>query len=817
MNDLPVPLTSFIGREREQAAVRELLEKARLVTLVGPGGCGKTRLALQVARDLGTASADAVYWVDLAPLSDPALVAQTVAAALDIAEQPGVPLIQTLSEGLRARTILLILDNCEHLVAACASLVEHVLQTCPAARVLITTREALNVAGEMVWPVNGLALPDVFLLPPIERLLEYESIQLFVARAAAVQPGFAPDQRDATHLAHICLRLDGIPLAIELAAARVRVLSLAEIDERLDDATRLLTSGSRMASPHQQTLRASLDWSYNLLTPDERDLLRRLSVFTASWDLSALEHVASDIIAPSLDRLDPLDLLARLIEKSLVLRLGETGGTRYRLLEVVRQYAWGKVIERQEEEEAHERRRAWCLDMAQGAVVGLVSPDPSGWLDRLEAAHDDIRASLHWSLSCHEGEVALALAAPIWRFWLFRGYLSEGRRWLEQALAATTGATPGRADAALGAGVLALYQADYGRAREMCELSAAYCTALGNRLGMGFALLTLANVKSESGDYEAAVSSYGEALTALREQQNHRAMAMALGELSLALLYLGEADRAEKASQESIAMYQFTENTQGLASSQTDLAIILCARREYDRAGALCTESLAIRRALGDKGGCAHTLLVLAWITTAQGRLAQAVTTAQESLAIRETMGDRKGVAQALEGLARIASVTGEGAVAARLLAAAERLRRAAGSHPAPTERAEIERVLASLRAELGESAFAAAWAEGMETPVERALAEARAFGVADDGPEQPTSPRTTQAETTQAPDTFGLTARERAVLRLVTQGLTYAQMAEQLVISPRTVDAHLRSIYGKLGVTSRSAATRVALENHLV
>lgn len=264
-------------------------------------------------------------------------------------------------------------------------------------------------------------------------------------------------------------------------------------------------------------------------------------------------------------------------------------------------------------------------------------------------------------------------------------------------------------------------------------------------------------------------------------------------------------------------MYQFTENTQGLASSQTDLAIILCARREYDRAGALCTESLAIRRALGDKGGCAHTLLVLAWITTAQGRLAQAVTTAQESLAIRETMGDRKGVAQALEGLARIASVTGEGAVAARLLAAAERLRRAAGSHPAPTERAEIERVLASLRAELGESAFAAAWAEGMETPVERALAEARAFGVAVNGPEQPTSPRTTQAETTQAPDTFGLTARERAVLRLVTQGLTYAQMAEHLVISPRTVDAHLRSIYGKLGVTSRSAATRVALENHLV
>jgi len=819
MIDLPVPLTSFTGRAHDQAAVRELLAGSRLVTLVGPGGCGKTRLALQVARDLAATGDDAIYgaiyWVDLAPLADPALVAQTVAASLGIAEQPGIPLIQTLCEGLRARSILFILDNCEHLIASCADLVEHVLQSCPRVRVLITSRESFSVAGEMIWPVMGLALPDAFLLPPLERLLDYESIQLFVTRAVAVQPTFAPAQGDLLPLAHICLRLDGIPLAIELAAARMRVLSLAEIDERLDDATRLLTSGSRKASPHQQTLRASLDWSYNLLTSDERTFLRCLSVFAASWDLSAVEHVTAGVISPSAD---PLDLLARLIEKSLVLRLEGSGGTRYRLQEVVRQYAWSLVVDLHEEEMLRARRRSWCLALVEQASTGLVSPDPSGWLDHLEATHDDIRAALRWSLSRNEGELALELAAPIWRFWLFRGYLSEGRRWLEEALSATDGTTPSRAEAALGAGVLANFQADYGRARELCELCIEYSTALGERRRVGFGLLTLANVKSETGDYESAARTYNEALAALRDQHDHRATAMALGELSLALLYLGESDRAEAASQESVAMYQLTNNSQGLAGSLTDLAIILLARQEYARASELCIESLAIRRALGDKGGCAHTLLVLAWVATAQRRLSQAVVACKESLAIRDAMGDRKGIAQALEGLARVANLTENTTGAVRLLAAANRLRAAAGSRPAPTEHAEMERVSAHLRSQLGESAFAALWAEGMGASYEQILAEARAFSAPEDA-EAPEPNETAPARTkaAQPTDSFGLTAREREVLRLVTQGLTYAQMAEQLVISPRTVDTHLRSIYGKLEVTSRSAATRVALENHLV
>jgi ATP/maltotriose-dependent transcriptional regulator MalT len=315
-----------------------------------------------------------------------------------------------------------------------------------------------------------------------------------------------------------------------------------------------------------------------------------------------------------------------------------------------------------------------------------------------------------------------------------------------------------------------------------------------------------------------AARTYNEALAALRDQHDHRATATALGELSLALLYLGESDHAEAASQESAAMYQLTNNSQGLAGSLTDLAIILLARQEYARASELCIESLAIRRALGDKGGCAHTLLVLAWVATAQRRLSQAVVACKESLAIRDAMGDRKGIAQALEGLARVANLTENTTGAVRLLAAANRLRAAAGSRPAPTEHAEIERVSAHLRSQLGESAFAALWAEGMGASYEQILAEARAFSAPEDAETtEPNEAAPTRTKAAQPTDSFGLTTRERDVLRLVTQGLTYAQMAEQLVISPRTVDTHLRSIYGKLEVTSHSAATRVALENHLV
>ncbi|HKT37065.1 MAG TPA: tetratricopeptide repeat protein, partial [Ktedonobacterales bacterium] len=763
----------------------ELLTRSRLVTLVGAGGCGKTRLALQVAHDLMAASDDGFYWVDLAPLSDPSLVAQTVAASLGIAEQPGAPLAQTLCEGLRARSMLLILDNCEHLIAACAYLAELLLQSCPHVRVLITSREALNVPGETVWPVSGLALPDAFLLPPLNRLVEYESVQLFVARAVAVQPTFALTENDLLPLAHICHRLDGIPLAIELAAARVRVLSLAEIDERLDDATRLLTHGGRTASPHQQTLRASLDWSYNLLTPDEQTFLRSLSVFAATWDLSAMEHVAVGASGPPSD---PLDLLARLIEKSLVLRLEGSGGTHYRLLEVVRQYTWSLVVDCQEEEALRERHRAWCLGLVQRAAAALTSSNPSGWLDHLEATHDDIRAALRWSLMRNEGEIALDLAAPIWRFWLFRGYLSEGRRWLGEALAITEtmtdAMTRGRAEATLGAGVLALYQADYVRARELCVACIEYWTALGDRRGVGFGLLTLANVKSESGDYGAAVRTYQAALSELRGQDEPRGTAMALGELSLALLYQGETSRAEEAAQESVAMYQHMGNTPGLAGSLTDLAIILLARRDYDRAYELCTESLAIRRALGDRGGCAHTLLALSWAATAQGHISQAVTACQESLTIREAMGDRKGIAQAFEGLARIAKATSDLMAAVRFLAAADRLRAATGSWPAPTERTEIERILVHLRDLMDESDFTTTWAEGAETPAERVLAEARAFNASDvtDALEAVDAESRKSATTARKPDTFGLTLREHEVLRLVTQGLTYAQMAEQLV-----------------------------------
>jgi predicted ATPase/transcriptional regulator with XRE-family HTH domain len=464
LTDLPVPMTSFIGRARELAAVKQRFSSARLLTLTGPGGCGKTRLALQAAAELADKFADGVCFVELAPLGDPRLVPQSVASALGVREEPTRPLPVTLIDTLHRRQLLLVLDNCEHLIAACAELAHILLSACPQLHVLATSREVLGVAGEMAWRVPPLASPDPQRPVPVEHLLQYEAVQLFVERARTVQPTFTVTERNAAAVAQVCHRLDGIPLAIELAAARVKVLTVEQIAARLDDRFRLLTGGSRIALPRQQTLQAAIDWSYDLLSEPERRLWRRLSVFAGGWTLEAAEAVCA---GAGLDAAEVLDRLTSLVDKSLVTVDAMAGEARYRLLETIRQYGREKLERSGEAAVIRRQHLEWHVGLAERAEPELTGPDQAVWLEKLEAEHDNLRAALEWSQVEAQGEqIGLRVAAALWRFWLVHGHLREGRRWLEGMLAGSPEAWPAvRAKALYGAGALAEDQGDYAAAR----------------------------------------------------------------------------------------------------------------------------------------------------------------------------------------------------------------------------------------------------------------------------------------------------------------------------------------------------------------
>ncbi len=818
-NNLPLQVNRFIGREREMTEVRALLATTRLLTLTGAGGSGKTRLALQVATDLLEEFEHGVWWVELAALSDPMLVPQAVASAVGIPERADCTLTEALSDALRPKHLLLVLDNCEHLLAACVQLIETLRHTCSQLRVLVTSREALNITGETTWLVPPLRVPDTYHLPPIEGLMTYEAVQLFIERARSVQPSFTLTPENASAVVQICRRLDGIPLATELAAARIRVLSVEQIVARLDDAYRLLTGGSRSALPRQQTLRAAMDWSYNLLLAQEQAFFRRLSVFAGSFSLETAEAICAG--EPG-EACDVLEVLSSLIDKSLVLMEQRSGEARYRLLETMRQYGQEKL--RQAGEVAAMRRRHcdWYARFAERAGPETVGLQQVEWLHRLELEHDNIRTALAWSLEQGEAERGARIGAAIWHFWLYRGYLTEGRNMLERILKHFSEQTSVRAKVLHAAGVLAFYQGDHARANILLEESLDLSRALPDRQGIAYALISLGDLRRSRGDYEQATTLYEESLLLLRELRDKRVMALVLSGWGLTLLSLGAYERSIALCEESLALARELGSPQSVAGSLTTLAIAVLERGDYERARVLCEESLAIRQKLGDKGGSAHTLTILGRVALYQGSYEQAKEHYDVSLSLRQVIGDKEGIASALEGLAGVAQGQGQPLSAARLYGAAAALRDAIGAPLPPTDHASYERTVADVRVQLDAATFEAAWTEGRAFTLEHAIAAAEQVNVR----EQITP--TSQSPTGVAPSTFpqapasrgnlfGLTAREIEVLRLVTLGLTYAQIADSLVISPRTADAHLRSIYGKLGVNSRHTATRIALEQKLV
>jgi len=676
-NNLPLQLTSFLGRTREMADIKALLRQSRLVTLTGAGGAGKTRLALQVGADVLEEYGDGVWVVELAPLADSILVPQTLAAVLNLREQPGRAVEATIIDYLRPRHLLLVWDNCEHLLTACASLAEKLMRTCPKLHLLATSREGLAIGGEVTYRVPSLGVPDPRRLPAFATVAQEEAVRLFVERATFALPQFSLTERNAAAVVQICHRLDGIPLALEMAAGRVKGLSVEQIASRLDDCFRLLTGGSRTALPRQQTLRAAIDWSYGLLSEAEQILLRRLAVFVGGWTLEAAEAVC---VGDAIDPADVLDLLMRIVDKSLVLTEGMNGKTRYRFLETVRQYALEKLIDAGEAQRMRERNQNWFVELAEQAEPNLTGPDQVAWLGRLELEHHNFRAALEWSkVGDASSEIGLRLAAALWRFWNVRGYLREGREWLEGTLARARNAPPElRLKALFGTGVLAWSQEDTSAAGPL-EGSLTLARELGDRRAIADSLRLLALVARDQLDYDRARALGEESLGLFRELQDTAGISTALRFLAFHAANYDEFDRSNPAFEESLKLAQTLEDKRGMAWSLVGLAGEAAMQGDYVKAVTLSNEALSTFRDLGDKFGILISVRTLGVTARYRGEYKQAVELLEETLHLERELGYRATLGRGLRDLGLVAQDQGDYEGAKRLFEESLALLREAG------------------------------------------------------------------------------------------------------------------------------------------
>jgi predicted ATPase len=685
-HNLPMQLTHFIGREKELASLKQMMLTRRLVTLLGPGGAGKTRLSLQAADGWLDAFADGVWFIELAPLADPALMAQTVAVTLGLAEEAGRPILATLVDHLRVKKLLLILDNCEHLVEPSARLIESLLRSCPEVYVLASSREAFGIAGEVPFRVLPLASPDPRHLPPIEALAQFEAVRLFVDRAASVKPGFALTDQNAAAIAQICARLDGIPLAIELAAARAKMLTVEQIAARLDDRFRLLTSGSRTALPRQQTLRAAIDWSYDLLSMDERVMMRRLSVFVGGWTLESAEAIGA---GDGIEDYAVLDIVESLLNKSMItVDLEEGHEARHRMLETIREYARDKLEAAGESDRIRQAHFDFFLNLAEAAEPHLMrGREQASWLDRLEVERDNLRAALEWSIGVDRIEAAMQLTTALGSFWNERSYFREGRQWLEAGLAQRDRLPKDLlAQTLRAAGRLAGRQGDFDRAEAYAQDSVSLWRELGDKAKLARALNTLAAVRSERGDVAGGAAYNEEVLRLSRELNDQWSVAQALSDVGWSAVFLGDMARGIPLLEESLALQRKLQDTFGLAWSALALGVARFLQGQIDPSAALMSESLRLFGAMHNQ-----------WY-----------------------------IAGCLEIIAAIAGARGQHQRAAQLLGAHDRLVEAMGARiPVFWERTIRQPLLAQLNAVIDEATFKAAWEAGHTLSLTAAIDDA--------------------------------------------------------------------------------------------
>ncbi|HVA90775.1 MAG TPA: tetratricopeptide repeat protein [Chloroflexota bacterium] len=728
--NLPAPLNTMVGRVREVAEILTVFPRHRLVTLVGSGGVGKSRLALAAASSLAARYPDGAWLVEFASLagsSEPGtpLLGQAVSTALGVREEATRPILATLVEYLATRRLLLVLDNCEHVIAAAANLAQALLRACPGLNILASSRERLEVEGEVGYLVPPLAVPthpgpDRQSLA-MEDIGAAESVILFLERARERRPGFVLTAENAHAVARICRQLEGLPLALELAAARLSVLPIAQIEARLDDCCRLLSGGPRTGSTRQQSLQGALDWSYGLLAEPEQAVFRRLAVFAGGCTLRAVEAVCA---GDSVEAWTALDLVSGLVHKSLLTQVETEGEARYRLLEPVRQYALERLTEAGEEIGVRERHLTWCLDLAARAEPMLLGSEQAIWLTRLETEHDNLRAALTWCIQWRSS-VAVQLAGPLWRFWWMRGHAGDGRRRLDAALACDGAPDAARATALNGAGALAYYQGDYERAQVLYESSLALRRELGDTRGVASTLGNLGVVADDQADYERAWALYEESLGLRRELEDQWGIAIMLNNLGNLARQRADYARALILLEESLALRRVLGDTWGISNALGNLGHVVYDLGDYPRAGFLQEESLALKRELGDTPGIANAISSLGHVARQLGDSARAQSLLTESLSLYRELGEQRGIAESMEGLAAGAFGHGAAERAVRLLGFTDMLRTTIKAPLHANERPAYERVLADARAALPGEAFAAAWAAGQGMSLEQAFAAA--------------------------------------------------------------------------------------------